>query len=120
MSQTVVPMIHVPDVRATVEWYTSVGFKLVRQNEEDREINWAKLTFGNSEVMLDAGGKASTEHRREVDLYILTDNVDDLHRRLKDRVQVVEEPHDTFYGMRELIIRDINRFWITFGQPIQM
>jgi uncharacterized glyoxalase superfamily protein PhnB len=112
-------MIHVPDVRATVEWYTSIGFALVRQNEEDGEINWAKLTLGNSEVMFQSGGKPSTEHRREVDLYILTDSVDDLYRRLKDRVQVVEDPHDTFYGMREFIMRDINRFWISFGQPIE-
>ena len=112
-------MIHVPDVRATVEWYTSIGFALVRQNEEDGEINWAKLTLGNSEVMFQSGGKPSTEHRREVDLYILTDSVDDLYRRLKDRVQVVEDPHDTFYGMREFIVRDINRFWISFGQPIE-
>jgi uncharacterized glyoxalase superfamily protein PhnB len=112
-------MIHVPDVRATVDWYTSIGFKLVRQNEEDGEINWAKLTFGNSEVMFQSGGKPTTEHRREVDLYILTDSVDDLYRRLKDRVQVVDELYDAFYGMREFIIRDCNRFWITFGQPVQ-
>src|ERR1700720_2576724 len=25
-------------------------------------------------------------------------------------------PHDTFYGMREFTIRDLNRFWITFAQ----
>jgi uncharacterized glyoxalase superfamily protein PhnB len=112
-------MIHVPDVSATVDWYTSIGFKVVRQNEEDGEINWAKLTFGNSEVMFDAGGKPSTEHRREVDLYILTENVDDLYRRLKDRVQVAEGLDDAFYGMREFIIRDINGFWVTFGQSIQ-
>jgi uncharacterized glyoxalase superfamily protein PhnB len=112
-------MIHVPDVRATVDWYTSIGFKLDRQNEEDREINWAKLTFGNSEVMFQSGGKPSTEDRREVDLYITTENVDELYRRLKDRVQIVEGPHDTFYGMREFIIRDLNGFWITSGQPIQ-
>ncbi len=118
MSQTVVPMIHVADVRATVDWYTSIGFKVIGQNEEDGEINWAKLSFGNSEVMLDAGGKPSTDHRREVDLYILTDNVDDLYRRLKDRVQVVVDLYDAFYGMREFIIRDFNRFWITFGQPM--
>src|SRR5882672_6019306 len=98
MSQTVVPMIHVPDVRATLDWYTSIGFQLVRQNEEDGEINWAKLTFGISEVMFQSGGKSSTEHRREVDLYILTDNIEDVYQRLKDRVQVVEHPHDTFYG----------------------
>ena len=113
-------MIHVPDVRATVEWYTSIGFKLVRQNEEDGEVNWAKLTFGNSEVMFQSGGKLSTEHRREVDLYITAENVDDLHRRLKDQVQVVEGLYDAFYGMREFIIRDFNGFWITFGQPIRM
>ncbi len=33
--------------------------------------------------------------------------------------KVVEGLYDAFYGMREFIIRDINGFWITFGQPIQ-
>lgn len=120
MSQTVVPMIHVPDVSATVTWYNSIGFTVVRRNEEDDETNWAKLSFGNSEVMLNAGGKPSTEHRREVDLYITIDNVDDLYRRLKDQVQVVKGPYDAFYGMREFIIRDNNGFWVTFGQSLQM
>lgn len=90
MPQTVVPMIHVPDVIATIDWYTSIGFRLIRQNEEAGEVNWAKLSFGNSELMVNAGGKTSLNHRREVDLYILADNVDDLYRRFKDRVQVVE------------------------------
>src|SRR5438874_12680510 len=108
MPQDVVPMIHVPDVSSTIEWYRSIGFKLVRSNEEDGETNWASLSFGNSEIMLNAGGKASTDHRREVDLYITTDNVDDFYRRIQDKVQVVEELHDTFYNMREFIIRDIN------------
>src|SRR5882724_4270900 len=110
-------MIHVPNVAATVDWYTSIGFKLVRQNEDDGEINWAKLSFGNSEIMLDAGGTPSNAPRREVDLYICCDNIDDHHRWLRDRVEVVENLHDTFYGMREFIIRDSNGFWITFGQP---
>jgi uncharacterized glyoxalase superfamily protein PhnB len=112
-------MIHVPDVRATVEWYTSIGFKLVGQNEDDGELNWAKLSFGNSEIMLNTDGKPSAEHRREVDLYITVDNADEMYRRLKDRVQVVVDLYDTFYGMREFIIRDNNRFWVAFGQPMQ-
>src|ERR1041384_7108437 len=29
MNQKVVPMIHVPDVRATVDWYQSIGFNVV-------------------------------------------------------------------------------------------
>ena len=27
--------------------------------------------------------------------------------------------YDTFYGAHEFIIRDCNRFWITFGQPVE-
>ena len=80
-------------------------------------MNWAKLSFGNSEVMLNAGGKSSGEPRREVDLYITTDHIDELCRRMKSQVEIVEDIHDTFYGMREFIIRDCNGFWITFGQP---
>ena len=112
-------MIHVPDVAATAKWYASIGFQLVGQNEEDGEINWAKLSYENSELMLNAGGKSSPDWRREVDLYITSDSVDQLYQQLKDRVQIVEEVHDTFYGMREFIVRDINGFWITFGQPIK-
>ena len=112
-------MIHVPDVSSTIDWYTSIGFTLVRQNEEYGEVNWAKLSFGNSELMLNAGGKPSVDRRREVDLYITTDNVDELYQRFKDRVQVVEDPHDTFYGMREFIMRDMNGFWVTFGQLVE-
>jgi uncharacterized glyoxalase superfamily protein PhnB len=118
MAEKVVPMIHVPDVRATVDWYEAIGFSVIRTNEEDGEMNWALLSFGSSEVMFQAGGRPSAQHRREVDLYVHVDDVDGLYGRLKDRVEVVEDLHDTFYGMREFIIRDLNRFWMTFGQAL--
>ncbi len=120
MQQSVVPMMHVPDVRVTVEWYESViGFTRARVHEEGGEMLWALLRYGNAEVMLNAGGKASDAWRREVDLYMYAaDGVDGLYRRLKGRVDVVEEPHDTEYGMRELIVRDLNRFWITFAEAV--
>ena len=75
------------------------------------------MSFGSTQVFLDVGGKPSDAPRREVDLYVHTSGVDALHERLRDRVEVVEPPHDTFYGARELIIRDLNGFWVTFGEP---
>jgi uncharacterized glyoxalase superfamily protein PhnB len=119
LSQRVVPMIHVPDVRAAVEWYKTIGFTVGGTNEPDGAMDWAVLSFGATEIMLNEGGLPSSSHRREVDLYLHVDDVDGLYERLKDAVEVVEGPHDTFYGMREFIIRDLNRFWITFGQPLQ-
>jgi uncharacterized glyoxalase superfamily protein PhnB len=118
MNTKVVPMVHVPDVRATATWYESIGFRKQRTHEECGEMTWASLTFGDTELMLNAGGTASAAHRREVDLYVHVEDVDALFESLKTRVELVEGPHDTEYGMRELIIRDPNRFWITFGQPL--
>lgn len=118
MVKKVVPMIHVPDVRAAVEWYAELGFKVVATygGEPGGELSFGMVSFGETEVMFNEGGESSAAHRREVDLYVYTDGVDELYERLKDRVDVVEPPHDTFYGAHELIIRDLNRFWITFGQ----
>jgi len=112
-------MIHVPDVRAAMEWYRSIGFTVLGVHEEGGFMDWAMLSFGDGTIMFSEGGQPSTAFRREVDLYVQTEGVDDLYRRLSGRVEVVEEPHDTVYGMREIIIRDINRFWITFGEEME-
>ena len=111
-------MIHVPDVRATVAWYESIGFTTgaTYGDETGENFSFAIMSFGDTEVMFNTDGETSEKWRREVDLYVYTDNVDELYENLKARVDVIEKPHDKFYGMRELIIRDINRFWITFGQ----
>jgi uncharacterized glyoxalase superfamily protein PhnB len=117
MAEKVVPMIHVPDVRATVDWYQGIGFMVTDTYDDGGAgLSFAILSFGRSEVMFNQGGQPSTLDRREVDLYVYADNVDELYERLKDRVQVVEGLHDTFYGAREFIIRDLNRFWMTFAQ----
>jgi len=119
MAKRVVPMVHVPDVRATLDWYRSIGFEEVTTfGDGDDGLSFGIVSFGTCEVMFNEGGSASVRHRREVDLYVYTDDVDALYGHLKDRVDVVEPPHDTSHGMRELIIRDLNRFWITFGQEI--
>jgi uncharacterized glyoxalase superfamily protein PhnB len=117
MSRKVVPMIHVRDVRATVDWYRSIGFTVDQTYDDGGDgLSFAFLSFGSGEVMFSSGGRASAHHRRDVDLYVYTEDVDGIHEQLKDRVEVVNGPHDMFYGMREVIVRDVNGFWITFGE----
>ena len=95
MNEYVVPMIHVPDVRATVEWYQSIGFNVVETYDDGTPdgLSFAILSFGNSQVMFNQGGEKSTKRRREVDLYTYVNDVDELHSQLKDRVDVIEGPH---------------------------
>lgn len=118
MFRSVVPMIHVPDIRKATQWYESIGFKLERVNEEDGVLNWALLSCGASRIMFNASGRPSAAFRREVDLYVHVDDIEAFRRRLRDDVDIVEDVHDTEHGMREFIIRDLNRFWITFDQPL--
>ena len=112
-------MLHVPDIDAALRWYESIGFEVLNTAKDDGDTVWAMMGFGDGLVMLNVGGQPSAAPRREVDLYVETERIDELYASLKDHVDVVEPPHDTFYGMRELIIRDLNRFWITFGEPIR-
>ena len=120
MEKKAVPMIHVPDVRATVDWYRGIGFTVDNTYDDGGDgLSFAILSFGNSQVMFNQGGQSSSSRRREVDLYVYTDGIDTLYETLKDRVEIVEAPNDRFYGMREFILRDVNRFWITFAETIR-
>ena len=120
MEKKAVPMIHVPDVRATVEWYRGIGFTVVNTYDDGGSgLSFAILSFGISQVMFNQGGERSSKRRREVDLYVYTNEVDALYAELKERVEVVESPHETFYGMREFIFRDLNGFCITFAELIE-
>ena len=71
MPEKVVPMIHVPDVSATVDWYKDIGFTVIDTFSDDGEgPSWAMLSFGSSEVMFNEGGQPSSRNRREFDLYV--------------------------------------------------
>lgn len=139
MTATFTPMIHVPDVKATALWYQNIGFSVERWHEKsasetgnDRleegspELDWAMLRFGDGVLMLSAGGRKSNAPRRDVDLYVdlgkdrVEPGIDALFAQLRDRagVEVVRAPYDAFHGNRELIIRDLNGFWITFAEPV--
>jgi uncharacterized glyoxalase superfamily protein PhnB len=109
-------MIRVANLSATIEWYTRVGFTILSTHEDRGEVDWVQLAFGDGCVMFNAGGKLVPEDRREVDLYVHAEGVDALFERIKDKVEVREPPHDTFYGMREFIVRDPSGFWVTFSQ----
>ncbi|HYE46790.1 MAG TPA: VOC family protein [Caulobacter sp.] len=116
MALTVTPMIHVPDVEATADWYRAIGFTVFDVARDGQDAVWAMVGHGEGRVMFNCGGAPSDAARREVDLYVDVPDVDALFEQVSDLAVVVKRPHDTFYGRREFIIRDLNGFWITFGE----
>ena len=117
MNTRMVVMLHVPDVVDTVAWYAELGFTVHNIGRDGDEAVWALLSWRGAELMLSTGGHPPQRSRRSADLYIHTENVDGLFDSLRNKAEVIEEPHDTFYGQCEFILRDCNGFWMTFGEP---
>ena len=116
---TLTPMLNVPDIRASIAWYVAVGFEVIDTGEDDGELVWAMLGYGEGRVMFNIGGRESDVPRRDADLYLEVEGVDALFAQLPQGIDVFQGPHDTFYGMREFIVRDSNGFWLTFGEQKQ-
>ena len=118
MPNTITEMIHAPDVAATVAWYQTPGFRVVNTNDCDGTIDWALLAFGDGRLMVNADGHQAGGDRRDADLFVAVDDVDGLYQQLKGRVDIGDEPAETFYGTREFALLDPNGFRLTFSQTI--
>lgn len=126
------PMIRVPDVAATLDWYKSIGFKEAGRNEDDGFVNWGMLSLGKADLMLTTDGNLGLH---DVSLWFYTDQVDRLYELLKSRqleaaqatllgraiefpqIEFVQHTYDPFYGGREFGIRDLNGYALYFRQP---
>jgi hypothetical protein len=126
------PMFFVPDMRATVRWYESIGFSVADAYEDAGELIFARLRFGRGEFTLSPGGDPGP---RDVRLWFFTHGVDSLYRTFKDRqrrtaddpgsaraagvpeIRFEEELYEPFYGGRQFSIRDINGLALVFWQP---
>jgi ankyrin repeat protein/catechol 2,3-dioxygenase-like lactoylglutathione lyase family enzyme len=127
------PMFRVPDMRATVHWYESIGFTVDERYEDGGELMFARVSFGNGELTLSPGGTAGP---RDVSLWFFTDRVQQLYERLKERqlraaqsalagsagdepdVRFQEDLYEPFYGGRQFSILDNNDLPLIFWQPV--
>lgn len=128
-------MISVPNVRAAVDWYKSIGFQLEGEQDIDTNSAWAGLSFGGWFLMLIPGGTAGK--RQAVSFWLRTDGVDDLYQVLKKRqmerseamlrdekseipeTRFIQDLHNAFYGEREFAIVDLNGYELHFVQAIE-
>jgi ankyrin repeat protein len=126
------PMFRVPDMRATLRWYESIGFAVEDRYEEGGDLMFARLSFGQGEFTLSPG---ATVGPRDVSLWFFTDRVQELYELLKERqlrmaqaaltsdsskepeVRFEEDIYEPFYGGRQFSIRDNNDLSLIFWQP---
>ncbi len=136
-----IPNLMVEDVSATVRFYQDVlGFELVvavtrmadgmgennmvTKLEVGQVLDWANMKANGAEFMFQSRASIGEELPVLKDapiaasqtLYIRWQNIDEQFERLRDKVEVVQEPIDKFYGMREWYLRDCNGYILCFGE----
>lgn len=131
------PMLAVPDMEATVEWYRALGFELTGSNVDDGRMDFACVQLGGVEIMFAPSTDQWRERTAGVNLWIRSSRLDDLYASLKQRqlersraMLAGEEPgtpevrftvdlYTAFYGQREFGVQDPNGVHLTFYQPLE-
>lgn len=125
------PMFLVSDMRATVQWYESIGFSVTDRYEDGGELVFAKVSFGNCEFGLSPGRAAGAWN---VSLWIYTDRIQEIYNTFKARqlraaravlagsnerteVPFEEDLYEPFYGGQQFSVRDPNGLTLIFWQP---
>jgi predicted enzyme related to lactoylglutathione lyase len=106
------PVLHVADVKATAAYYRDIlGFQW-DFGDEEYSVVWRD----NSAIHLARGGDRPPTG---IHLFQWVRDVDAYCREIRDRgADVLDEPMDRPYQIREFKVRDLNGIDIVFGQDI--
>ena len=136
MNTTFTPNLMTKDVNATVKFYRDrLGFQLmmgvpfnsetaVEELSDDIPLQYAMLTRDSAMVMAQHQQSLAEECDLFSDrpvatsgtFYMEVENLDQLLPGLGDDIEIALPQRITFYGMRELWIRDNNGYVITLAQ----
>lgn len=113
------PTLYTKEVEETVKFYTEkLGFICINNTED---WTWAALSLDEIEIMFSVPNQHIPFPAPTFtgSFYILTDDVEELWKEYKDKVEVCY-PLETFdYGMREFAVYDNNGYLLQFGQDVE-
>ena len=134
MLQSLTPNIIVADVNKSLDFYTDIlNFKVIMAVNEDGEtihsdvkkhkLIWALIEKDEIQIMFQYRESIYPEipdlkmYQSNFNVFFITaDNIEKLYTEIKDKVEVIKEIHETFYGTKEFIIKDPFNTFIFFAQ----
>src|SRR5262245_477462 len=126
-----VPMAHVADVEASIEFYALLGFSVRERVAPGGKTHWAWLTSGRGHLMLATGEPVAAE-QQSILLYLYTQDVAAMRAHLLSRGLadggpfcgpargqgrvVFELTHPVYMPEGEIRVHDLDRFCLLIGQ----
>lgn len=122
--KSISPNIFVKDIKATITFYTKLGFALADEVvTPDGEKIFALMKNGNVTFMFQTFASiegihpmVSRNNGGSLLLYISVDNIREYYDQIKNKVEVLTELEKTFYGATEFSICDNNNYLLTFAE----
>ena len=122
--ETLTPNIFVTDIKATVAFYETLGFKISMSVPETGEhLVWVMMNNGSVNMMFQTYDSLANElpeiSRKDggsLLLYINVKNIRAYFDQLQDKVTVLKGLETTFYGATEFSIKDNNGYVLTFAE----
>jgi uncharacterized glyoxalase superfamily protein PhnB len=125
MFNKLTPNMMVEDVERTIAFYTqTLGFEVLATNPETQPFEWAMVGSGGVTLMFQSRPSFSQEFpplagapvAASLSFYTEVTGIDALYERLRERVEIVKELHDSFYGTREFAFRDCNGYVLALSE----
>lgn len=126
MYKTLTPNMMVADVNATVKWYQdNFNFKLANQTGSlDESLEWAVVKADDVQMFFQKEESLVKElpvlKGREIGasltLYIKVQDVQSLYDSVKEKVEIVRDMRETFYGAKEFAVKDLNGYILVFSE----
>jgi uncharacterized glyoxalase superfamily protein PhnB len=123
----IIPHLFVGNVADNIDFYkNSLGFEPIYVQTENEVSNFAILKNENSQIMI--GEKEilwkhvpelkNKDSANSVMLYFEMDDVASYYEKVKQKVEMLRELHDTWYKTKEFWIKDCNGYLLAFFQNI--
>ena len=111
--------LRVPDVEKALNWYIDLGFKcLAIHTEPECGLDWALLDWDGAQFMLYPDGADDPSAAKDAGLYFVVDSIDNLIKPITARAEVIEANRITDFGKKEIVLRDLNGFQVTFAHDL--
>jgi glyoxylase I family protein len=123
-----VPLLQVFDMPTSIRFYRDVlGFEVVHTSRPGDEFDWALLRLNDVELMLNTAYErddrpaVADPHRisahQDTGLYFGCPDVDAAYRDLRAKGLDVQEPVIRNYGMKQLVVKDPDGYYLCFQWP---
>jgi len=122
------PNLMVEDVNKTIDFYkTLLDFEVVATKPDTGIPEFAILSKDGVELMIQKRESFIGEMPHLCNnaiggtfaLYIDVEDLNQVYERAKKSCEILHEPHDTFYGSKEFICKDINGYTLTFAMFVE-